>query len=68
MFPSALQFVVLYYGILLHRLRRSPLPEGAFDTRTFYSDFLFTFYSSAQPIWSHATMAWFSLYKQKEQE
>ena len=40
MFPSVLQFVVLCYGILLHRLRRSPLPEGAFGTTTFGADFI----------------------------
>ena len=40
MFPFVLQFVVLYYGILLHRLRRSPLPEGAFGTTTFGADFI----------------------------
>ena len=63
MFPSVLQFVALYYGILLHRLRRSPLPEGAFDTKKLFANHSFVFCASAKPLWNPATMAEFSAYK-----
>ena len=39
------------------------LHKGAFDTRSFYAEFLFAFCSSAKPLWNPATMAGFSSYK-----
>ena len=62
MFFSVLQFVVLCYGILLHRLRRSPLPEGALGTAFHFLKYLCSF-SAHRYSYDHAIMAWFSLYK-----
>ena len=36
----------------------------AFDTRSFYAEFLFAFCSSAKPLWNPAAMAGFSAYKE----
>ena len=44
--------------------RQLPLHKGAFDTKTYCTNFLFAFRSSAEPLLNHATIAWFSLYKE----
>ena len=44
--------------------RQLPLHKGAFDTIKFRPCFLFTFSSSAEPLLNHATIAWFSSYKE----
>ena len=48
------------------RLRRQLPLGGSLSYNTFCVDFLFTFYLSVEPLLNHATIAWISSYKQRE--